>query len=79
MAMPIRGAFLVARSELRPHTALVLETIALRHQIPVLERNRFARASVLRIGCFGSCCRIGGGAGVKVLLITQPETVLRAA
>jgi hypothetical protein len=39
--MPIRGAFLVARSELRTRTAL--ETIALRHQIAVLERNRTRR------------------------------------
>jgi hypothetical protein len=45
----------------------------------VFECHRFARGSVLRIGYFGSCCRIGGGAGVKVLLIVQPETVLRAA
>jgi hypothetical protein len=40
MAMPRRGAFLVARSELRTRTALVLEAIALRHEIGVLTRNR---------------------------------------
>jgi len=62
MAMPTGGAFPVARRELWARTALVLEVIALRHQIAVLELSELvARASVLRIGCFGSCCRSGGG------------------
>jgi hypothetical protein len=40
MGMPTSGAFLVARSgEPRTRTALLLESIALRHQIAVLERN----------------------------------------
>jgi hypothetical protein len=43
MATPIRGALRVTRSELRTRTALVLELIALRHQIAVLERNRTCR------------------------------------
>jgi len=47
MATPRRGAFLVAGSELRTRTALVLELIALRHQVAVLERNRICRL----------CCR----------------------
>jgi alkanesulfonate monooxygenase SsuD/methylene tetrahydromethanopterin reductase-like flavin-dependent oxidoreductase (luciferase family) len=42
MATPTSGAVPVVRSELRTRTALVLESIALRHQIAVLERGRFA-------------------------------------
>jgi len=40
MATPTSRAVPVARSELRTCTALVLEAIALRHQIAVLERSR---------------------------------------
>jgi hypothetical protein len=43
MATPTNGAVPVARSELRTRTALVLESIALRHQIPVLEGSRTRR------------------------------------
>ena len=43
MGMATSGAFLVARSELRTRTALVLEAIALRHEIGVLTRNRTRR------------------------------------
>jgi hypothetical protein len=43
MPMPKRGAVLVARSEPRTRTALLLESIALRHQIAVLERCRTCR------------------------------------
>jgi|SRR5271166_502699 len=43
MAMPTSGAVPGARSELRTRTALVLESIALRHQIAVLERSRTRR------------------------------------
>ena len=40
MGLPTSGASLVARSELRTRTSSVLlEAIALRHQIAVLERN----------------------------------------
>jgi hypothetical protein len=78
MAMPIGGAFLVARSELRTRTALVLETIALRHQIAVLERNRTCRPCLrpsdrllwLLLSQWWRGWREG-------LLIVQPETVLR--
>jgi hypothetical protein len=46
--------------------ALVLESIALRHQIAVPQRSElFAFASVLLIACFGSCYRTGGRSGVK--------------
>ena len=43
MATPTSGAVLVARSEPRTCAALLLESIALRHQIAVLERNRTRR------------------------------------
>jgi hypothetical protein len=43
MAMPKSGAVPVARSEPRTRTALLLETVALRHQIAVLERSRTRR------------------------------------
>src|SRR5712692_6167716 len=43
MATPTSRAVPVARSELRTRTALVLEAIALRHQIAVLERSRTRR------------------------------------
>jgi hypothetical protein len=44
MAKPTRGAIPVARSgESRTRTALLLEAIALRHQIAVLERSRARR------------------------------------
>ena len=41
--MPTSGAVLVARSEPRTRSALLLESIALRHQIAVLERSRTRR------------------------------------
>ena len=40
MAMATSGAVLIARSEVRTRTALLLEAIALRHQIAVLEPRR---------------------------------------
>ncbi len=43
MAPPTSGAVPAARSEIRTRTALVLEAIALRHQIAVLERSRTRR------------------------------------
>src|ERR1700688_1630521 len=43
MAMPTSGAVPVARSEFRTRTALLLESIALRHRIAVLERSRTRR------------------------------------
>ena len=52
MATPTSGAFLVARSEPRTRTALLLESIALRHQITVLERSELlARVFGVLIGC----------------------------
>jgi len=49
MAMPASRAVPVARSEPRTRTALVLESIALRHQIAVLERSRTRRPCFRRI------------------------------
>jgi hypothetical protein len=49
MATPTSGAVPVARNEPRTRTALVLEAIALRHQIAVLERSRTRRPSFRRI------------------------------
>ena len=43
MAMLTSGAVPVARNEPRTRTALLLEGIALRHQIAVLERSRTCR------------------------------------
>jgi hypothetical protein len=39
MGIPTNAALPLARSEPRTRTALLLESIALRHQIAVLERN----------------------------------------
>jgi len=78
MATPIRRAFLVARNELRTRTALMLELIALRHQIAVLERNRTCRP------CFRRSDRLLGillsrwwPKWRESLMIVQAETVLR--
>jgi len=50
MAKPTSGALPVARSgEPRTGTALVLEAIALRHQIAVLERSRTRRPCFRRL------------------------------
>jgi hypothetical protein len=43
MAKPTSGVLSVPRSEPRTRTALLLESIALRHQIAVLQRNRTRR------------------------------------
>ena len=52
MAQPLSRALPVARSEPRTLAALWLETIALRHQIAVLERSRTRRP------CFRSIDRL---------------------
>ena len=78
MAMPTRGAFPVARRELWARTALVLEVIALRHQIAVLELSRTRRP------CFGPSDRLlwillsqWWRGWNESLVIVQPQTVLR--
>jgi hypothetical protein len=49
MTMPTSGAVPVARSEARTRTTLLLESIALRHQIAVPERSRTRRPCFRRI------------------------------
>jgi hypothetical protein len=78
MATPTSRAVPVARSELRTRTALVLESIALRHQIAVLERSRTRRP------CFRRFDRLlwillsrWWPQWRESLMIVQPETVLR--
>ena len=68
----------MARSELRTRTALVLESIALRHQIAVLERSRTRRP------CFSRLDRLlwillsrWWPQWRQSLMIVQAETVLR--
>src|SRR5713226_6937998 len=78
MATPTSRAVPVARSGPRTRSALVLEAIALRHQIAVLER------SVTRRPCFRRIDRLfwillsrWWPQWRESLLIVQPETVLR--
>jgi len=77
MAMPISGAVPVARREPRTRTALLLEPIALRHPIAVLERSRTYRP------CFRFWDRLfwilfsrWSPQWRDSLIIVQPETVL---
>jgi len=78
MAMLTSGAVPVARNEPRTRTALLLEGIALRHQIAVLERSRTRRP------CFRRWDRLFWILFSRwwpqwrdSLIIVQPETVLR--
>ena len=78
MAIATSGAVPVARSELRTRTALLLEAIALRHQIAVLERSRTRRP------CFRRFDRLlwillsrWWPQWRESLMIVQAETVLR--
>jgi putative transposase len=78
MAKPTSGALPVARSEPRTRTALLLESIALRHQIAVLERCGTRRP------CFRFWDRLFWILFSRwwpqwrdSLIIVQPETVLR--
>ncbi len=78
MATPTSRAVPVVRNEPRTRTALVLEAIALRHQIAVLERSRTRRP------CFRCIDRLfwillsrWWSQWRESLLIVQPETVLR--
>src|ERR1019366_9957582 len=78
MAMPTSGAVPGARSEPRTRTALVLEAIALRHQIAVLERSGTRRP------CFRRIDRLlwiflsrWWPQWRESLVVVQPETVWR--
>ncbi len=78
MAIATSGAVPIARSELRTRSSLLLEAIALRHQIAVLERSRtrrpcfrrFDRLLWILLSRFWPQWR-------ESLMIVQPETVLR--
>jgi hypothetical protein len=78
MTMSTSGATSEARSEHRTRTSLLLESIALRHQIAVLERSRtrrpcfrpFDRLLWILLSHWWSDWR-------NSLVIVQPETVLR--
>jgi hypothetical protein len=78
MAMPTNAALPLARSEPRTRTALLLESIALRHQIAVLQRSGTCRP------CFRLWDRLfwillsrWWTQWRESLIIVQPETVLR--
>ena len=78
MATPTSGAVPVARNEPRTRTALLLEAIALRHQIAVLERSRARRPCFRRIDRLLWILLSGWWPQWREsLLIVQPETVLR--
>src|SRR3981189_2696682 len=78
MATPTNAALPLARSEPRTRTELLLESLALRHQIAVLERSGTPRP------CFRLWDRLfwilfsrWGAQWRESLNIVQPETVLR--
>jgi hypothetical protein len=78
MAMPTSGAVPVARSEPRTRTALLLESIALRHQIAVLERSRTRRPCFRRFdSLFWILLSRWWPQWRESQVIVQPETVLR--
>src|SRR5271169_4584759 len=78
MAMATSGAVLVARSEPRARTALLLEAIALRHQIAVLERSRPRRPCFRRFNRLFWILLSRWWSGWRDSpVIVQPETVLR--
>ena len=78
MATPTSGAVPIARNEPRTRTALVLEAIALRHQIAVLERSRTRRPYFRRIDrLFWILLLRWWRSWRESLLIVKPETVLR--
>ena len=73
MGMATSGAFLVARSELRTRTAPLLEAIALRHQIAVLEHGRTHRP------CFLVCFSCSGSQSPKPPCLEYQRKVSRAS
>jgi putative transposase len=78
MATPTSGAVPVGRSETRTRTALLLESIALRHQIAVLERSRTRRPCFRRIDrLLWILLSRWWPLWRESLVIVQPETVLR--
>src|ERR1700690_2229811 len=78
MTMPTSGGVPVARSKPRTRTALLLESIALRHQIAVLKRSRTRRPRFRRIDrLLWILLSFWWPQWRESLVIAQPETVLR--
>jgi len=78
MAKRKSGAVSVARSEPRTRTSLLLESIALRHQIAVLQRSRTRRPCFRRFDrLFWILLSRWWSEWRESLVIVQPETVLR--
>ena len=78
MAMLTSGAISLERTEHRSRTSLLLESIALRHQIAVLERSRTRRPCIRRFDRLFWILLSGWWSDWREsLVIVQPETVLR--
>jgi hypothetical protein len=78
MAMPTNAPVPLARSESRSRAALLLESIALRHQIAVLERSGTRRPSFrFWDRLFWISLSHWWAQWRDSLIIVQPETVLR--
>lgn len=78
MAKPTGGAVSVAQSESRTRSSLLLESIALRHQIAVLKRSRTRRPCFRRFErLFWILLSRWWSDWRNSLVIVQPETVLR--
>ena len=76
MAIPRRKGASAARSELRTRTSLAVESIALRHQIAVLERSRTRRPCFRRFDrLFWILLAQWWPLWRENLVIVQPETV----
>jgi hypothetical protein len=77
MAKPTGGAVSVAQSESRTRSSLLLESIALRHQIAVLKRSRTRRPCFRRFErLFWILLSRWWSDWRNSLVIVQPETVL---
>src|SRR5229473_3932097 len=77
MRMPTSGVP-VARSERRTRTSLLLESIALRHQIAVLERSRTSRPCFRRIDrLLWILLSFWWPQWRESLMIVKPQTALR--
>ena len=63
-------------SGFRPHSWLVLENLALRHQLAVLKRRRTNPNSAPPTDCFGLACWRFWPDWQQALLLFQPQTVI---
>ena len=78
MAMPTSAALPLAHSEPRSHTPLLLEVIALLHQIAVLERSGTRRPCFTRWDrLFWILLSLWWPLWFDSLIIVEPETVMR--